>query len=165
MTTGEDRRAWWRGARGEWLVILQVLLMVVVLAAPGIAGGPGWHIPAARAWPIAGAILLLVGGALFAGGILRLGRGLTPLPYPKDGAALVQGGAYRVVRHPMYSGGLAVALGWSLVARHWLSLGAVLALFVLLDVKSRREERWLVAKHPEYADYQKRVRRLIPFVY
>ncbi|MBM4118604.1 isoprenylcysteine carboxylmethyltransferase family protein, partial [bacterium] len=47
----------------------------------------------------------------------------------------------------------------------WLTLGYVLALFLLLDHKSRREERWLVAKHPEYAAYKKRVRRLIPFIY
>ncbi len=41
----------------------------------------------------------------------------------------------------------------------------VAALFVLLDVKSRREERWLVEKFPEYPAYQRRVRKLIPFVY
>jgi protein-S-isoprenylcysteine O-methyltransferase Ste14 len=28
-----------------------------------------------------------------------------------------------------------------------------------------REKRWLAAKFPAYADYQKRVRKLIPFVY
>jgi protein-S-isoprenylcysteine O-methyltransferase Ste14 len=36
---------------------------------------------------------------------------------------------------------------------------------VLLEVKSRREERWLREKFPEYAAYQRRVRRLIPFLY
>ena len=47
----------------------------------------------------------------------------------------------------------------------WLTFVYVAALFVLLDVKSRREERWLVEKFPEYPAYQRRVRKLIPFVY
>jgi protein-S-isoprenylcysteine O-methyltransferase Ste14 len=38
-------------------------------------------------------------------------------------------------------------------------------LFLFLDLKSRREERWLCAKFPDYPAYQRRVRRLIPFVY
>jgi protein-S-isoprenylcysteine O-methyltransferase Ste14 len=39
------------------------------------------------------------------------------------------------------------------------------ALFVLLDVKSRHEERWLAAKFPAYSSYKRRVRKLIPFIY
>jgi len=162
----DERKPWWRGARGEWLVIAQIALMLLVLLGPRSAGElPAWPAAPARAWPIAGVALAALGGALFLAGALHLGRGLTPLPYPKDGAALVQGGAYRLVRHPLYSGGLAFALGWALAVRGWLTLGYVLALFLLLDFKARREERWLVARHPEYAAYQRRVRRLIPFVY
>jgi protein-S-isoprenylcysteine O-methyltransferase Ste14 len=47
----------------------------------------------------------------------------------------------------------------------WLTIVYAAALFVLFDVKSRREERWLVQKFPEYRDYQRRVRKLVPFVY
>jgi len=43
----------------------------------------------------------------------------------------------------MYAGGCFVGLGWALHVRGWLTLGYVLAMFVFLDVKSRREERWL----------------------
>ncbi|RPI93163.1 MAG: isoprenylcysteine carboxylmethyltransferase family protein, partial [Chloroflexi bacterium] len=38
-------------------------------------------------------------------------------------------------------------------------------LFVFFDIKTRREERWLARKFPEYAGYQQRVRKLIPFIY
>jgi protein-S-isoprenylcysteine O-methyltransferase Ste14 len=40
--------------------------------------------------------------------------------------------------------------------------------FILLaffDLKSRREEAWLVKRFPEYAAYQRRTRRLIPWLY
>ena len=40
--------------------------------------------------------------------------------------------------------------------------GVLLAFF---DVKSRREERWLTEKFPDYAAYRTRVHKLIPFVY
>ncbi len=108
---------------------------------------------------------MLTGGVLSLAGLMRLGRGLTALPFPKEGADLMEAGPFAVVRHPIYSGGLALALGWALSVQGWLTLAYAVALFVLLDAKSRWEERWLASKFPAYADYQRRVRRFIPFIY
>lgn len=108
---------------------------------------------------------MVLGGALLVAGLVRLGRSLTPLPFPKDGAGLTTTGPFAWVRHPIYSGVLVLSLGWALCVEGWLTLGYVAALFVLLDVKARREEAWLAEKFPEYARYKERVRRLIPFVY
>ena len=47
----------------------------------------------------------------------------------------------------------------------WLTLGYVVVLFILLDLKSRREEEWLLLRFPGYAAYRSKVRKLIPFVY
>ena len=44
-----------------------------------------------------------------------------------------------------------------------LALAAVVLVF--FDIKSRREERWLMAKFPEYAGYRRRVRKHIPYLY
>jgi protein-S-isoprenylcysteine O-methyltransferase Ste14 len=33
------------------------------------------------------------------------------------------------------------------------------------DLKSRREEAWLLVAYPGYAAYRARVRRLVPFIY
>jgi protein-S-isoprenylcysteine O-methyltransferase Ste14 len=108
---------------------------------------------------------MVAGGALLLAALFRLGRGLTPLPYPKESGRLVRTGPYALVRHPMYSGGFLIFLGWSLHVRSWLTLGYALVLFAFMDLKSRREEKWLTEKFPEYADYRRRVRKLIPFVY
>jgi protein-S-isoprenylcysteine O-methyltransferase Ste14 len=156
---------WWRGARGEWLVAAQVVLMVLVFLGPRNVGDPPAPFPFPGACLAAGIVLMAGGGALLVAGLLRLGRGLTPLPYPRDGAELVQTGPFALVRHPMYSGGLVLALGWALFSQGWLTLGYVAILFVFLDLKSRREERWLAEKFPTYAAYRRRVRKLIPFVY
>jgi protein-S-isoprenylcysteine O-methyltransferase Ste14 len=121
--------------------------------------------PFPQAWPVVGGVVMVGGGALLVAGLIRLGRGLTPLPYPRDGADLIQTGPFALVRHPMYSGGIGLGVGWALYVRSWLTLGYVVALFVFLDAKSRREERWLAEKFSAYAAYQRRVRKLIPFLY
>ena len=161
-----DRMPWWTGSRGEWLVVSQVALIGLVFLGPrNVAGQPARPFPFPQACPVVGGVSMVLGGALLVAGLVRLGRGLTPLPYPKDDATLVQTGPFALVRHPMYGGGLVMALGWALYVQGWLTLGYVVALFVFLDAKSRREERWLAERFPAYADYQQRVRKLIPFLY
>jgi protein-S-isoprenylcysteine O-methyltransferase Ste14 len=39
------------------------------------------------------------------------------------------------------------------------------ALFFFFDLKSRQEERWLAEAYAGYQDYQRRVRKLIPWIY
>lgn len=160
------RTPWWKGARGEWLVVGQVALIGLVFLGPRTVGGqPAWMFPFSHACLVMGGVLMTVGGVLLVAGLVRLGRGLTPLPYPKDGTELVQTGPFALVRHPMYGGGLVLAVGWALLVQGWLTLGYVVALFVFLDMKSRREEEWLAERFPTYAAYQRRVRKLIPFLY
>jgi protein-S-isoprenylcysteine O-methyltransferase Ste14 len=108
---------------------------------------------------------MILGGSLLLAGLLWLGKSLTPLPYPKDDSTLVETGPYSIVRHPIYSGGILLAFGWAIAVQGWLTLVYAAVLLVFLDIKSRREERWLVGKFPAYRDYQRRVRKLVPFVY
>jgi len=164
--TAADHSPWWKGAHGEWLVVGQIALIGLVFFGPRtVPGRPAWVFPFPHAWPVVGSVFMVVGGALLVAGLICLGRGLTPLPYPKDGADLVQTGPFALVRHPMYSGGIGLAVGWALYVQGWLTLGYVVVLFAFLDAKSRREERWLAEKFPAYAEYQRRVRKLIPFLY
>ena len=157
---------WWKGARGEWLVVGQVVLIGLVFFGPRtVFGHPTWSFPSATVCPIVGGLLMVVGGILLLAGLVKLGPGLTPLPYPKEGARLVETGPFALVRHPMYSGGLVLALGWALYVRGWLTVGYVVVLFLFLDRKATREERWLAEKYPAYGNYQRRVRKLIPFLY
>lgn len=161
-----DHKPWWRGARGEWFVVVQVALIGLVLLGPRtLYGQPAWPFPFQQASSVVGVVLMFLGAALLVAGLVYLGGGLTPLPYPKEEGRLIQTGPYALVRHPMYCGGLIFSIGWALYVQGWLTLGYVAILFVFLDVKSRREERWLVEKFSTYAAYQRRVRKLIPFVY
>ena len=157
---------WWKGARGEWLVVTQVVLIGLVFLGPRtVAGLSVWPFPFPHACAILGGAFMVGGGVLFVAGLVRLGRNLTPLPYPKEKSTLVQTGPYALVRHPIYGGGLLLALGFALMIQSLLTLGYVVVLFAFLDMKSRREEGWLAEKFPEYASYQQRVSKLIPFIY
>ena len=160
------RGPWWRGQRGEWLVVLQVCLMLLVAAGPRTIGGwPARPFPFPEiAWR-AGLVLLLAGSALFLAGIRTLGPSLTALPHPKEDAVFTRSGLYAIVRHPIYSAVLLLCVGWSLARQSWLTLAYTFVLFVFFEVKTRREERWLTQRFPEYAAYRRHVRKFVPFVY
>ncbi len=160
------RTPWWRGARGEWYVAVQLVLIALVFFGPRtLPGLPAWPSPLSRISIFSGTALMVAGAGLLLAGLFRLGRNLTPLPYPKLHVTLVQTGPYRLVRHPMYAGGIALAFGWALLVRGWFTLGYATVLLTFLDLKSAREERWLAARFPDYPDYQRRVRKLIPFIH
>ena len=156
----------WLGRRGEGYVALQAVLLALLLFGPRhLAGQPAW--PAWSLWPaqLAGIALLAAGLALALAAALRLGRGLTPLPHPRDDCTLVTTGPYALVRHPIYSGILLAAFGWGCFVQGSLTLLWAFALLVFFDIKSRREEAWLVERFPDYAAYRRRVRKLLPFIY
>ena len=157
---------WWKGARGEWYVVAQGALLGLLAVGPRSTGAlPAW--PAGLVGPAtwAGRALLVLGAVLALAAVLRLGRNLTPLPHPKDDGVLVDSGPYAWVRHPIYSGLILGGFGWALLQQGWLTLLWAVLLLVFFDIKSRREERWLLARFPAYADYRRRVRKLLPFIY
>jgi protein-S-isoprenylcysteine O-methyltransferase Ste14 len=165
----ETRRpAWWRGERGEWYVVVQFVLFVLIGVGPRtLPGLPPWPAEVTLPARILGTALMIAGAALAPWGLAALGGNLSVLPAPKDCAELVSRGPYRIVRNPIYSGLILGAFGWGLWLASWLTLAYAVALFVLFDAKSRIEERWLAEKFGEaYTRYQRSgVRKLIPWVY
>lgn len=76
---------------------------------------------------------------------------------------LAESGPYAYVRNPLYIGTLAVAAGFVMASRRW-ELGMLFAavfLLIYLPVVEL-EEQHLRSLFPEYADYAKRVPRLLP---
>jgi protein-S-isoprenylcysteine O-methyltransferase Ste14 len=158
--------AWWRGRRGEWYVVIQFVLFALVLAGPATwRGWPPWPFPGGRLVPGVGGAMMVAGLALAVWGARLHGDRLQALPYPREDGTALYTGAYRIVRHPIYCGAVLVAFGWAILRHGWLTLAYAALLFALFDAKARREERWLVEKFPQYAAYQRRVRKLVPFLY
>jgi len=134
-------------------VAAQFLLLGLLLTLPGDSGG-WWGLP-----------LVLAGLIIVVLGLFNLGRNLTPLPTPIESGQLVTTGIYGWIRHPLYSGLIVGALGWSLWQRSWLHLLLTLLLALVLDAKARYEEGLLNQAYPAYAGYRQRVKKFIPGVY
>ena len=147
--------------RGGLWVLGQGMLLGAVIAG-GILCRNQWQ---SLALPLCGAFLLLVSAGFGWAGTISLGRNLTPFPKPSASSRLVQTGIYGLIRHPLYTAVFCGSVGWALVWRSWPALLAALALAPLFDAKARVEERWLRQQFPEYAGYEQRVRRCVPWIY
>jgi protein-S-isoprenylcysteine O-methyltransferase Ste14 len=159
---------WWKGRRGEWYVVVQVALLLLIVFGPSTAAWlPAW--PGWTEWltsPIAAALIAGGIGWIIAGAAqLALVRSLSALPSPTTTGRLVDTGAFAFVRHPMYCGGIWAVLGCGLWSQGVLTIGYAAALALFFDLKATREEQALSERFPEYADYKTRVRKLTPFIY
>jgi protein-S-isoprenylcysteine O-methyltransferase Ste14 len=154
------------GPRGEGWVAAQLVLFALIAAAglwdrasrpPGDGWGPFTT--------TTGLAAIGVGAVVAGRGVWDLRASLSPFPRPLAGAPLVETGAYRLISHPIYSGLVLGALGWGLVTASGLAIAVAALLFLLFAGKSRREEAWLAEVHPGYRAYQRRTKRLIPWLY
>ena len=148
------------GKRGEGWFVVQLALFAVILLAPPV---PPVTFPL---WLRAlGLGILIAGGMVGTGGILALGSNLTAFPKPIEGGTLVTKGVYSVVRHPIYTGLILGTLGLGIFRESLLGIGLAVVLFIFFDLKSRREEEWLIEAYPGYAAYRQQVKKLLPWIY
>lgn len=140
----------------------------------GVAGGiwatgaPALDMPGPAWWPVALGLLLAIAGlALRIWAVNSLGRYFTKDLTVVPGQPVVDAGPYRFVRHPSYTGLLAIFLGIGVMLGNFLSLaicfGATTIAFVW---RIRVEERMLRTQLGEpYEAYAARRKRLVPGVW
>jgi protein-S-isoprenylcysteine O-methyltransferase Ste14 len=122
--------------------------------------GGGWT----RYWV---AVALVVAGLSFSVWARRtLGRNWSATVSVKVDHELVQTGAYRRIRHPIYTGLLLAVFGSGLAAGRLYGLAAFLLVALALGWRLRVEERWMAAEFGQrYEDYRHSSWALIPFVF
>tara|TARA_B110000037_G_scaffold201006_1_gene242028 strand:+ start:441 stop:866 length:426 start_codon:yes stop_codon:yes gene_type:complete len=87
-------------------------------------------------------------------------------PTPNEGSSISATGAYKYVRHPMYTALILFFLPVVLRADGFFSWTIYGVLILTLIVKIIFEERQLIKKHTEYTHFKKVTKkRLIPFVW
>jgi len=152
------------------------LFILVTLRLVGLAGAAGLIAylinPACMAWasvplPVwlrwTGVGLALIGGLLLVWMFCTVGRNLTDTVVTRKQHTLVTTGPYRWVRHPMYTSAAMLTLANFLAAASWYFLVAGSLVFVLLAIRTRKEEENLVARFgDDYRNYMQRTGRFVP---
>jgi protein-S-isoprenylcysteine O-methyltransferase Ste14 len=144
-TRASTTRGLLRSDKGGGWVAAQLVLFALIVVSWFLGDGVTY----------AGFVLAAVGAALVAWSARKLGPAFTAFPRPTPDGQLVQTGPFRVMRHPIYVGGVLFFAGLSLVfSVYGLALTAVLAVFWI--AKARLEERLLSERFPQYAEYRRR---------
>ena len=97
---------------------------------------------------------------------VHLGRHWSAEAVLAEDHELVRTGPYRLVRNPIYLGGL-IGLAGTAIAIGELRGVAALALLLVAVMHKIRVEETLLSEHfgAEYDEYRREVKSLIPFVY
>ena len=141
--------------KGRMLVFLQFALLIALAIFPDSTQVQSWA-------TITGIFLIGIGVIVMFMGFRGLGKSLTANPVPNQDGKLVTTGIYSRLRHPIYTGLLAITLGLVVSSGAWGQILLWLALAMLLTYKLRWEEVMLSAKYKDYAEYKARVPALIP---
>lgn len=88
----------------------------------------------------------------------RMFLGLAAMP--ESGEPFHERGIYRHIRHPMYSGTMLALWASPVQSVNSINLFACISLYFIIG--SRLEEARMLAAHPAYADYRRRVGAFIP---
>ena len=125
----------------------------------GVYDLPAIYYPAA----IGGLVLLVLGAVVNIMGRFALGRNWGNQVIIYQDHALVTGGIYRFVRHPLYASLIWMFIGASLVFQNGASLLATVFIFVpAMYYRGKLEENALSAQFPNYAEYRDRTGMFFP---
>jgi protein-S-isoprenylcysteine O-methyltransferase Ste14 len=82
---------------------------------------------------------------------------------PAEGTLLMRG-PYKFIRHPMYAAALLFL--WVSILGHWSLINMVIGLVVtgFIAVRIVTEEQLLRSSYPEYIEYSKKTKRIIPYL-
>jgi protein-S-isoprenylcysteine O-methyltransferase Ste14 len=96
-----------------------------------------------------------------------LGSSFTGAVIVRSDQGVVERGAYRYVRHPSYTAGMALFAGIGIALGNWVSLAVLVGMVAIVYAyRVRIEERALatVIGQP-YLEYMTRTKRFVPFLF
>lgn len=153
---------WDRAVMGIYIVILPILPVVAALD-----GGRYLWSSVPLAIQAIGWILLVVAGVMV-WHVMTTNAYLSSWARLQEdrGQVLIQEGAYRRIRHPMYLGIIVGFLGIPLLLGSWWAMIPSILIVGLFVYRTHREDRMLIHGLSGYAAYAERVRyRLLPGIW
>ncbi len=122
-------------------------------------------IPHSDALLLAAAILCISGVSFCVWARAVLGRNWSGTVTLKADHELIVRGPYRLVRHPIYTGLLAMAFATAIQRGHLGGIFGLTLIAVSFWIKSAHEEAVMLKQFPDqYPAYRARVKRIIPFI-
>jgi protein-S-isoprenylcysteine O-methyltransferase Ste14 len=111
--------------------------------------------------------IMIIGFALRIWAVAALGASFRTTVETHANQAVVESGPYKLVRHPSYSGLVLMCVGYGIALQNWLSLAlAVILPVAALLYRIKVEEQTLVSSiGKDYEKYQKKTKKLIPWVW
>jgi protein-S-isoprenylcysteine O-methyltransferase Ste14 len=85
-------------------------------------------------------------------------------PNLRDGCELITTGAYRYIRHPMYTSVITMMFAVLLATPTLLELIFFITLIMILILKAKREENLWCGHDETYTEYKKRTKLFIPYI-
>ena len=162
------KRAVYRESRAQRLRYWVLLLVAYVLLVHGRQLPYPLNlriVPPASLVACAAAFLCIAGLGLALWARVILGRNWSAVVTLKEEHELIERGPYQFVRHPIYTGILTMFCGTALLLGHLAGFIGILLMFASFWIKLGHEERLMLQKFPDrYAAYQKRAKRIIPFL-
>jgi len=138
--------------------------LIAALVLPGLDHRFGWSAPPAAA--VIAAMALVLGSYLTIVRVFLENRWAGRTVEVTAGQEVISTGPYAVVRHPMYTGSVALYLATPVALGSWWALLPALTIIPIFVLRIRNEEQVLVRDLPGYAEYRRRVRyRLVPYVW
>ena len=134
-----------------------VVATALPLLLPIVAGTGG-----SVAHDVAAGLVMLTGLTVSMLALRALGRNLSVVPQARR---LADGGPYRWVRHPLYTGELVTVLGIVMRDLRPAALALWLLLVALQAYRAAAEERLLAVAVPGYPAYRARTARFVPVLY
>jgi protein-S-isoprenylcysteine O-methyltransferase Ste14 len=157
-----------RNDRGTRYINLIAIFVGITLAGV-LSRDTGFFLPGGRSitgfW--IGLCIMLLGFALRIWSVVTLGASFRTTVETHTDQRVVRRGPYRLLRHPSYSGLLLMCVGYGIAVQNWLSLAfAVILPLAALLYRIRIEEAALVSSiGSDYVEYQRKTRKLIPWVW
>ncbi|MGB8341187.1 MAG: isoprenylcysteine carboxylmethyltransferase family protein, partial [Chthoniobacterales bacterium] len=122
-------------------------------------------IPHTGALLVATSILCICGVGFCFWARAVLGRNWSGTVTLKENHELIVRGPYRLVRHPIYTGLLAMVVATAIQLGHLGGIIGLALIFVSFWIKSSHEEEVMRKQFPDqYPAYRERVKRIIPFI-
>jgi protein-S-isoprenylcysteine O-methyltransferase Ste14 len=90
---------------------------------------------------------------------------ISVLPDAREEASLTQKGPYKLIRHPMYTAVLELLLALLVNDFSWIRFVVLCLVLTVLLYKISIEEKILSSKYPDYPEYIKTTKKLIPFIF